>query len=219
MTTLVVAAHPDDEVLGCGGTIARLCAEGEEVHIAILGEGGTDREPKVVAALRRQVAKAAEHLGTPNVSHFTLPDQRFDTVPFLEITQMVEGLIALSRPDTVYTHHAGDLNLDHQITHRAVLTATRPIQGCPVRTIYSFETPSSTEWAFGTPAFAPNVFVGVTEEDLDRKMSAMAMYKSEVRDSPHPRSSHMLWVLSRWRGAQAGLEAAEAFQLVRQIRP
>ncbi len=216
MTTLVVAAHPDDEVLGCGGTIARLCAEGEDVHIAILGEGQTSRGPddNTVMALRRQVAQAAELLGTQHVSHYTLPDQRFDTVPFLEIVQYVEGLIALAVPDTIFTHHGGDLNLDHQITHRAVLTATRPGTS-PVRKLYAFETPSSTEWAFGSPAFAPNVFVGI---DPARKVAAMQVYESEAREVPHPRSPQMLRALAHWRGAQAGLRYAEAFQLVRAIR-
>ncbi len=217
MTTLIVAAHPDDEVLGAGGTIARLTSEGEEVHIAILGEGGTSRDEGTVTALRRQVAQAAEHLGTPNVSHFTLPDQRFDTVPLLEITQIVESLISMVKPDTIFTHHRGDLNLDHQITHRAVLTACRPIPDAYVRKLYAFETPSSTEWAFGSPAFAPNVFVGIGAY-LQTKISAMQVYESEVRKVPHPRSPEMLGALAFYRGAQAGLSAAEAFELVRAVR-
>ncbi len=214
MTTLVVAAHPDDEVLGCGGTIARLTSEGEEVHILILGEGGTNRDPGVVAKLRQNVTQAAELLGTPHVSHYTLPDQRFDTIPLLEIVQMIECWIKVDKPDTIFTHHAGDLNLDHSVTHRAVLTATRPGTS-PIQKIYAFETPSSTEWAFGTPAFAPSVFIGINPL---RKIAAMQAYESEARPTPHPRSPEMLRALAHWRGAQAGLPAAEAFQLVRAIR-
>lgn len=219
MTTLIVAAHPDDEVLGAGGTIARLTSEGEEVHIAVLGEGQTSRGPddSTVMALQRQVAKAAEKLGTPHVSHYALPDQRFDQVPLLEITQIAEGLIEMIRPDTIFTHHRGDLNLDHEITHRAVLTATRPVGGCPVRKLYAFETPSSTEWAFGSPAFAPNVYIGIAAT-LERKVAAMQIYESERRGWPHPRSPEALRELAHLRGVQAGLEAAEAFQLVRAIR-
>ncbi len=211
MTTLVVAAHPDDEVLGAGGTIARLCAEGEEVHIAILGEGGTSRDEGTVPALRRQVARAAEKLGTPNVSHFTLPDQRFDTVPLLEITQMVESLISMIKPDTVFTHGYSDLNEDHRVTHLATLIACRPLPGAYVRKVYVMEIPGSCQLEHA------NVYVGISAT-LETKVAAMQFYESERRVWPHARSSEALRELAHYRGVQAGIEAAEAFQLIRAVR-
>ncbi|MBV8906705.1 MAG: PIG-L family deacetylase, partial [Acidobacteriia bacterium] len=146
---LVVAAHPDDEVLGCGGTIARLVAAGESVHIAILGEGSTSRSPRreeadkrLVDALETHSRRAAKVLGVEDVYGFGLPDNRFDTVPLLEVVKLVEDLISRLRPVTVYTHHGGDLNADHGVVHRAVLTATRPMAGHPVRELFAFEVAS-----------------------------------------------------------------------------
>lgn len=205
MTTLVVVAHPDDEVLGCGGTIARLTAEGEQVHVVILS---FTRAPVSHSDC------AVEHLGG-SAAHHLFPDQHFDTVPLFDITKAIESVIAGRQPDTVYTHHPGDLNQDHVITSRAVLTACRPVNGCPVKTVYAMEIPSSTEWGDGT--FHPNTYVDVTAT-LDRKVAAMEMYETERREFPHPRSPEALRALAAYRGASAGVEAAEAFQLLRQIR-
>ena len=132
---------------------------------------------------------------------------------------MVENLVEKLHPEVVYTHHGGDLNIDHQITHRVVLTATRPLKNCPVKEIYTFEIPSSTEWAFQQfePAFRPNVFVDITET-LELKIKAMQLYESETRPFPHPRSPEVLQAIARRWGSMVGLEAAEAFQLVRSIR-
>lgn len=226
MNVLVVAAHPDDEVLGCGGTIARLASEGHRVSIAILGEGVTGRhnqrdeaEPKALAALHADAKRAGEILGAACVEVLDLPDNRFDTVPLLDINKRVEKLIGAHKPEAVYTHHPGDLNLDHVITHRAVLTATRPMAGTCVKSVYAFEIASSTEWAFAATgsAFAPNVFVDI-EKFIDAKCHAMASYESEARDFPHPRSEQALRAqATRW-GATCGGVAAEAFQLVRAVR-
>lgn len=226
MNVLVVAAHPDDEVLGCGGTIARLSAEGHQVHVAILGEGITgrlndrsDANAKALDSLHSHANRAGQILGAISVEVLDLPDNRFDTVPLLEINKRVERLIERHNPQVVYTHHAGDLNLDHVITHRAVLTATRPMSKSAVKTIYAFEIASSSEWAFGTtgPTFAPNVFVDI-EKFIDAKCEAMSAYESEARDFPHPRSTEALRAqATRW-GVACGRAAAEAFQLVRDIR-
>ncbi|HRX86546.1 MAG TPA: PIG-L family deacetylase [Phycisphaerae bacterium] len=223
---LVVAAHPDDEVLGCGGTMARLAGEGCSVHVAILGEGITSRserrEQADRAALERLHGDAravGELLGARGVSLFSLPDNRFDTVPLLEVVKIVEGLVAEHQPRTIYTHGARDLNVDHAVVHRAVLTATRPLAGGCVREIYAFEVASSTEWAFGrvAGAFAPNVFVDIGDT-LERKCAAMARYESEARGFPHPRSREALEAIARRWGSVAGVGAAEAFELVRAIR-
>jgi LmbE family N-acetylglucosaminyl deacetylase len=224
---LVIAAHPDDEVLGCGGTAARLVNEGREVHFAILGEGITSRHAQRDAAdadqlalLHRQAHAAAAKVGVKNVHLHNLPDNRLDTVPLLDIVKIVEDLVERIRPQVIYTHHAGDLNVDHGVIHRAVLTATRPIAGQPVREIYAFEVPSSTEWAFQRiePAFRPNVFVDVSAT-IDAKIAAMECYESEARTFPHPRSPETLRAIATRWGSVVGCAAAEAFELVRSVRP
>ncbi len=226
MTALVVAAHPDDEVLGCGGTIARLAQEGHDVYIAVLGEGITSRYEQreqdnhaLVEGLRARSRQVAELLGAKAPFLYSLPDNRFDTVPLLDAIKIIEQLVERLQPHVIYTHHGGDLNIDHVVVHRAVLTATRPVAGCPVKDIYAFEVPSSTEWAFGQfrPAFRPNVFVDISAT-LETKAQAMELYESEVRTFPHPRSSDALQASARRWGSVVGCEAAEAFELVRSIR-
>ena len=226
MKVLVIAAHPDDEVLGCGGTAARLAQEGNEVHFSILGEGITSRHPQrsdadaaQLGKLQRQAEAAAAKVGVKNVVLDKLPDNRLDTVPLLEIVKIVECLVDRIKPEIVYTHHGGDLNVDHAIVHRAVLTATRPVSGQPVREIYSFEVASSTEWAFQQlqPCFRPNVFVDVTGT-LEAKIAAMGCYETEGRKFPHPRSPEALRAIAMRWGSVCGCGAAEAFELVRSIR-
>jgi N-acetylglucosamine malate deacetylase 1 len=223
---LVVAAHPDDEVLGCGGTAARLVTEGHEVHFAILGEGMTSRHPqrtdadaKQLTTLRQQAHAAAEKVGVKNVVLRALPDNRLDTVPLLEVVKLVEDLVDRVKPEVIYTHHAGDLNIDHGVIHRAVLTATRPLAGQPVLEIYAFEVPSSTEWAFQRiePSFRPNVFVDITRT-IEAKIAAMECYETEARTFPHPRSPEALRALATRWGSVVGCAAAEAFELVRSVR-
>ncbi len=222
MKTLVIAAHPDDEVLGAGASIARWLDEGRPVHIAILGEGATSRaensaESKrgTVATLQRRAVQASRALGAPPPRMFGLADNRFDTLPLLEIVQRIEALVAEFEPELVLTHCGGDLNIDHALTFRAVMTALRPMESTSVRELRVFEIPSSTEWAFARfePAFRPNVFVDV-EATLQRKLDAMACYDSEARLFPHPRSPESLAALARTRGAQIGLRAAEAFETI-----
>ncbi len=223
---LVVAAHPDDEILGCGGTAARLVHEGREVYFAILGEGITSRhenreaaDPERSSLLHRHARAAAAAVGVKDVFLYKLPDNRLDTVPLLQVVKIVEDVIEKLKPEIIYTHHPGDLNVDHGVIHRAVLTATRPMAGQPVREIYAFEVPSSTEWAFGSlqPAFRPNVFVDVSAT-LDTKIAAMACYETETREFPHPRSTETLRAAAMRWGSVAGCNAAEAFELVRSIR-
>jgi LmbE family N-acetylglucosaminyl deacetylase len=224
---LVIAAHPDDEVLGCGATAARLVMEGHEVHFVILGEGMTSRRPErgdtdaaQLATLHQQAQAAAAKVGVKSVVLHKLPDNRLDTLPLLEIVKMVEGHVDRLKPEVLYTHHGGDLNIDHAVIYRAVLTATRPVAGQPVREIYAFEVPSSTEWAFQRlePLFRPNVFVDVTRT-LEAKIAAMSCYESESRKFPHPRSAEALRAIAMRWGSVAGCGAAEAFELVRCLRP
>ena len=226
MNLLVVAAHPDDEILGCGGTMARLAREGHAIHIAILAEGITSRygqreraDQSLVEALHEQGLRAAKLIGARAMVIKDLPDNRLDTVPLLNVVKLVEELIRDFSPEAIYTHHGGDLNVDHAVVHRAVLTATRPMQDQGVREIYAFEVASSTDWAFQrfAPAFRPNVFVNITET-LATKVEAMSCYESETREFPHPRSREAIEATARRWGAVVGCGAAEAFELVRAVR-
>lgn len=226
MRVLVVAAHPDDEVLGCGGTIPRLSKEKHEVYISILGEGITSRYEKreeakesLIEELHARSREVARYLLAKDILLSRLPDNRFDTVPLLDIIKIIEDLVARLQPDIIYTHHGGDLNIDHKIVHRAVLTATRPLRDCPVKEIYAFEVPSSTEWAFQQfePVFFPNVFVDITKT-LEIKVQAMQLYESEACSFPHPRSPEALRAIAHRWGSTVGVEAAEAFQLIMSIR-
>lgn len=223
---LVVAAHPDDEVLGCGGTIKRLSELGYAVCVGIMGEGITSRcgsrdmaKPDLINNLKHCSRQAAGLLGVTELLFHGLPDNRFDTVPLLEIIRIVEDLIERFQPRTIYTHHGGDLNVDHSILHRAVLTATRPIAGHPVKEVYAFEVPSSTEYAFGgsLPAFRPSVFVDI-RETIGVKLEAMEVYHTEKRPYPHPRSMEALRAIAQRWGTAVGLEYAEAFELIRSVR-
>jgi LmbE family N-acetylglucosaminyl deacetylase len=225
LRVLVIAAHPDDEVLGCGGTLALLAQEGHETAVTILGEGVTSRYPtreaadeKLLRSLQAQSREVAEMLGAREVRLHNLPDNRFDTMPLLEVVKLVEGDISDARPDVVYTHHGGDLNIDHRITHQAVLTATRPLPGQRVREVYAFEVPSSTEWSFqrvGEP-FRPNAFRDISST-LELKLKALSTYESEVRAFPHPRSLEAIEAIAKRWGSTAGCAAAEAFELVRSV--
>jgi LmbE family N-acetylglucosaminyl deacetylase len=224
-SVLILAAHPDDEALGCGGTIAKLANEGARIHVAFLADGISSRGVdggKLEEHLneRRSAAQKACHiLGVASVSFEDFPDNRMDTVPLLDITKVVEGLISDCSPDTVVTHHAGDVNIDHRRLHDAVVTACRPQKGLCVSTLLCFEVPSSTEWQLpgSGPIFAPNWFVDISST-LDRKLQALDVYGTELRDWPHPRSKQGVEHLARWRGATVGVDAAEAFVLGRQLR-
>ncbi|PPT08716.1 hypothetical protein CKA32_004077 [Geitlerinema sp. FC II] len=219
---LIIAAHPDDEVLGCGGTIARYTARGVQARVIFLADGIAARDGMDSEALqRRQSAarKAADCLGIQSVSFGKFPDNRLDTVDLLDIVKVVEGAIAQYQPDTVLTHHVGDVNIDHQRVHQAVVTACRPQKGHPVRTLLFFEVPSSTEWQppGSAPAFTPNWFVDISST-LDCKLKALDAYAEELRTWPHPRSRQGVEALARWRGATVGVKAAEAFILGRQLQ-
>lgn len=222
MTTLVIAAHPDDEVLGCGGTIARAAAEGERVTIAILGQGAasrhTDGDPEVTREIRRLVdasRAAGRILGATDVRHFGLPDNRFDSVDLLDVVKLIESLADELQPEKVYVQHGGDLNIDHAITFRATMTAFRPLPGSSGHALLAYEVASSTEWAFGkfSPAFVADTFVDIAPY-LDRKLAAMEAYASELREFPHPRSSQALRMLAGERGSRVGMAAAEAFATI-----
>ena len=219
---LVVAAHPDDEVLGCGGTLARL-ARTSAVRVLILGEGITSRAglteeqmAEQVAQLRRDAATAAVVLGVPTPTHRAFPDNAFDSVQLLRLVHAVEAEVAALAPTRVLTHSAGDVNVDHRLTRDAVEAAVRPLATSPVETVLGFEVPSSSDWNVTRPRFAPNVFYALLDHHVLAKVDAMACYRSEARPAPHPRSEQNLRALARVRGGQCGREWAEGFELVYQ---
>lgn len=220
MNVLVIAAHPDDEVLGVGGAAARHAQRGDAVHVLVVCEGAGRRYPVGrLTEIAAQARRAAAHLGVANVTLGDLPDQGLDTLPLTQVAAVVEAAIARLAPATVYTHHRGDLNRDHQILAEAVLVATRPYAAPSVREVLCFETPSSTEWGAAATAttFEPNVYIDIGTT-LEAKLAAFAEYAAEVREYPHPRSLQALRERAAYRGSVAGVRAAEAFVLVRALR-
>jgi LmbE family N-acetylglucosaminyl deacetylase len=223
---VVVAAHPDDEVIGCGASIARHAAAGDEVHVLILAEGATsryerrdrDRVAKEVALLANSARAAHAILGSVDIELQDFPDNRMDQVDLLEVVKVVERFVERVQPQIVYTHFQHDLNVDHRVTCEAVQAACRPLPGSSVEQILCFEVASSTEWRFANPTtgFVPNYFIDVTAT-LDIKLKALTAYGEEMRSWPHPRSIEGIEHLARWRGASAGCPAAEAFVLGRCI--
>jgi LmbE family N-acetylglucosaminyl deacetylase len=221
---LAVVAHPDDEVLGCGATLARLIKEDYEANTLILGEGATSRDKKretknrnkEILALKEQAKKANRILGVKEVFFYDLPDNRFDTLPLLEIIKAIEEVKIKVEPDIIFTHYGKDLNIDHQITYNAVITAARPIKGETVKEIYSFEIPSSTEWGYPL-SFSPNVFFDVTGT-IDLKLKAMSEYETELKNFPHPRSLENIKLNAKHWGVRVGLKYAEAFKTIRVIK-
>ena len=217
---LAVVAHPDDEVLGAGGTLARHAQQGDQVHLLFLTDGVAARAntKKAADGRARAATIAAKTLGTKTPLFLSFPDNRLDGVDRLDVIKAIEDLTAEIQPTIVYTHHAGDLNIDHQICSGAVLTAFRPMPGRSVRRILAMEVASSTEWNVpsSSNAFIPNHFVDISGT-LAKKRAALDAYAEEMRDFPHTRSTEALEVLARWRGATVGLAAAEAFVIVRSI--
>jgi LmbE family N-acetylglucosaminyl deacetylase len=216
---LVIAAHPDDELLGPGATLARHVRRGEEVHAVILSEGSSSRyDDEMVDVLRNSAKDAGEVLGLSSVRVLTFPDQRLDTVPILELTRTVESAMDDVRPDIVYTHFPGDVNPDHGIVARAAWIACRPYVVPGLRRFAVYETPSSSEWSWPLDdgSFRPSLFVDVTET-LPTKLAAMECYQSELRDYPHPRSIRALGERAAWWGSRVGVRAAEPFQVLREV--
>lgn len=225
---LVVVAHPDDELLGLGATINRLVNDYNcQCRAVILGEGITsrsdmrDRESwdKELELHRRNIYSAQQAIGYESVGIYDFPDNRFDSVDLLDIIKVVEKEKAQFQPEVIFTHHGGDVNIDHQRTFEAVITATRPMQHERVKTIIAFETPSGTEWrAASDPRhFIPNLFFEISESNLQAKIKGMESYEFEKRPYPHPRSPEALTIQAQRWGVAVGKYYAEAFILVRNI--
>ena len=221
---LVFAAHPDDELLGVGGTVRRLADDGLVVRAIIMAEGITSRSETREEAnkneleeLKEDAQRAAEIIGYKSIEFCGLPDNRMDGMELLDVIKIVSKYVEKYQPDTIFTHHHGDLNIDHQITCEAVLTACRPVGSNLVKRIYGFETPSSTEWNYTyNEPFTPNVYFDVSKT-LEAKIRGMACYSSESTSYPHPRSPEALIALGKYRGSNVGFEMAEGFVLLREL--
>ena len=226
---MVIVAHPDDEILGLGGTINKLIKSYKaDVHTLILGEGITSRSElrdrkkwmKQLDTHNSNIEMAKSIIGYQSLSTYQFPDNRFDTIPLLDIIKVVENEKENFLPDIIFTHHHGDLNIDHQITNKAVITSCRPIDSKTPEAIISFETPSSTEWNIQNieNLFQPNLFFKISKSNLDAKIKAMESYIYEKRKFPHPRSPEALEILAKRNGLIIGAEYAESFEILRFIK-
>lgn len=219
MNVLIISPHSDDEVLGCGGAIARHASAGDRAHVLVVSRGAPEIFPQsLIEATREDLLQAHSLLGVAGVEFLDFPAPKLDTVPAHELADGIRDAIRRLSPTVVYLPHGGDLHADHKLVYYAALVAARPIDGCSVRRLLCYETLSETEWAspFGGDSFVPTVFIDISSY-LTTKLKAMSCYKSQLRPEPHPRSLAVLEALARFRGATVSVAAAEAFMLVRSI--
>ena len=221
---LVIAAHPDDEIYGMGGTIAKLAAEGNEVHVLIVTDGSTAQYrgradlAEILLRKKQETSKALACVGAATCHYGNLPDMRLDTVAHIKINEVIESVIDEISPEIVYTHFWGDVNLDHQKVFESTLVATRPTASQTVRELYCYSVPSSTEWQPAARiSFTPNTFVDISAYTA-QKTAAIEAYATELRPYPHPRSAQAVQVQDTAKGLQVGLSAAEEFILLRSVQ-
>jgi LmbE family N-acetylglucosaminyl deacetylase len=219
MNVLIVAAHPDDEVLGCGGVTVRHVERGDRVYVVVVTRGFPEIfSPEIDEEDRQHAREAHEILGGAGIFFLDFPAPRLDTVPGHELADALREVIFSVNANVIYTPFGGDLHADHKATYLATLVASRPVNNCPVRRLLCYETLSETDWAspLDDSAFKPTVFVDISDV-LERKLQALACFRNELKQPPHPRSLRAIEALARVRGSTAGLMAAEAFMLVREI--
>ena len=216
---LIIAAHPDDEILGCGGTISKLKKE-NEIYVIFMTNGVSSRgkkKSKEIKERKNSSLKLFEYLSIPKPIFFNFPDNQMDKIPLLNIVKKVEKKIRSIEPDTIFTHYSHCLNIDHKKTFEAVITACRPINKLSVKKILSFEIPSSTDWAlYDGKQFQPNFFIDISK-NIEEKMNLIKFYKSEIRDYPHSRSIKAIKSLASTRGVSCGVKFAEGFYLNRSV--
>ena len=235
MKVLVIVAHPDDEVLGMGGTLRKLSVKNHDIKVVFLATGIAARRSdkfrnetkyeinktlikkmeEQIKKLRLDAKRALKILGIKNIEFFDFPDNEMDMVSNLEITKTIENIIKKFKPDVIYTHTKNDINVDHRAIFNATITATRPNTRANVKKVICFEVPSSSEWNFGD-TFSPNIFVDIKRE-LSYKKKAIQAYKTELKKFPHPRSANSLDIIAKRWGTVSGFEASEAFELIREL--
>lgn len=217
----VIMAHPDDEVLGCGATISRLSREGLQVHILILATGLTSRgtsDEKSIRELQENANLAASCLGAKSIRFESFPDNKMDSVPLLKIIKKIENFLTNTKPDIIFTHHHGDVNIDHTITQRAVLSAARSLPGGKIRELYASEVLSSSEFGYTNNRIRPDCYFILEEKDIVAATDALSCYKTEIREWPHPRSIKAMKTLYNLRGSECGFFAAETFEILKIIK-
>jgi LmbE family N-acetylglucosaminyl deacetylase len=216
MKILVLAPHPDDEVLGCGGTIAKFASKKHYVHLCVVTKPyQPDWSKKFIEQRPKEITKSSQILGIKKVSFLNFPTVKLDTVPQKELNEAIGQVIKQFNPDEVYIPHIGDINKDHRLVAEAALVALRPGRKT-IKRVLAYETLSETEWGQEIEVFTPNVFVDI-KEFFNKKIKAMKSYQSEVKSPPHPRSIQIIEALAKKRGSEAGLKMAEAFKLIREI--
>lgn len=215
---MIVAAHPDDEALGCAGLIGKIKKDGSEFAIVFMTDGISSRVTDDIDILKRQQGgdKALDFIN-PDYRHvFDYPDNQMDTVPLLQIVKDISKCISEFKPEVVITHWSGDLNIDHRITYQSVVTAIRPEPGQSVQQLWCFEVNSSTDYIAGNQVFSPNLFVDITDF-WSFKEDCLACYSGEIRPYPHSRSVEAIKAKAITRGSQVGVRMAEAFLCERHI--
>lgn len=216
MKILIIAPHPDDEVLGCGGTIAKHVKGEDEVYLCIVTKAYTpDWSEDFLKKRSEEIKKANEILGIKKTYLLDFPTIKLDTIPQKELVDSITNIVGEVKPDVMYIPHKGDLNKDHRLVFEATLVVARPINNNLMK-ILSYETLSETEWGKPIVPFVPNVYVDIAST-VEKKIEAMKSYKSELRKLPHPRSEESIRTLARIRGLESGLDFAEAFTLIREI--
>ncbi|MBI2050313.1 MAG: PIG-L family deacetylase [Parcubacteria group bacterium] len=218
MNILVIASHADDEVLGCGGSIAQYVKDGHHVYVCIVTSAYTpDWSAEFITNRRREIEDAHRILQIKKTFLLDLPAAKLDTIPQKELNNALLDVVKEINPDVVLLPHGGDLNKDHRLVFEAGLVATRPLHGLRIQKILCYETVSETEWGRILGNFVPTYYVGISQEGLQVKLGAMKAYSSEMREYPHPRSLELLEALAKVRGSEAGVAVAEAFMLVRGV--
>lgn len=214
---LVVCAHPDDETLGIGGTLALHAAKKDEISILIMTDGETSRRENIgIKSRQQQAINACKILGITDIEFLSFEDQKLDTIPLLELNKKIEMKMKKVNPTILYTHFWGDLNKDHRCVFESVAVASRPLKNKKLKKFICFETPSSTDYTIGDETYKPNLFVDI-ENVLSKKLEALSNYKNEINEYPHPRSIDAVKNRSGYWGSVCGLKSAEALIIYREI--
>ena len=220
MNILIIAAHPDDEILGCGGLISKYVREGHSVYVHIVTDGSSSQyegNNEIAKQKENEITEVMKMIGVKEFFRGNLPDMKLDSISHIEVNKELGRIIDKVLPDIVFTHHKGDVNKDHKIIYESTLVMARPLLGNTIKELYSYETLSSSEWGELEELFTPNTYIELNKNDIENKCKAMKLYKTEIREYPHPRSIEAIKNLSKYRGNQIEVKYAEAFKLIRKV--